>query len=363
MRRAFDIAVIILTMIVVVVALSGYLPEQAMLLSYVRSDSMKPTMNVGDVFFIIPRFLAGEVNVGDVIVFRFPNEQGYFVHRVVGRTEQGYVTKGDNSPFADQQGSRPYVTEEMVVGKVASLFGNYLLIPKLGIFLFYLGFYVKANLLLFAVVTLALGVLSIFMDKPKHKLGKRRRLPKIKHIYFFAALVLMSTASISMVFKSNVLQIKYLSSKYAIEGDVNAVQPGINISRTIFVENMGLLPTYVVIRPESSRVYVNESGLIVWPMSSEEVLVKVKTNLTTGWHTEKVAVGTYLLVLPPAVIEWLSEINIYLPIFAITLFLASSAAIVYKILEVGNQKIISRRNRYQLLKIEFKRMILKILNI
>lgn len=59
--------------------------------------------------------LAG-VDVGDAVVYRADGE--YVHHRIVGETEQGYLTKGDAVPWTDQARGAPYVTERDLVGVV-----------------------------------------------------------------------------------------------------------------------------------------------------------------------------------------------------------------------------------------------------
>jgi len=91
----------------------------------VSSESMVPTLNVGDL--IIVRGVNPELaTVGTIIVFHSPtNHEMLIVHRVVNINSQGgklyFETKGDNNPTKD-----PWPVPEgnlvgVVIGKVAYL--------------------------------------------------------------------------------------------------------------------------------------------------------------------------------------------------------------------------------------------------
>lgn len=62
-----------------------------------------------------------EPAVGDEVVFDAGGRYGVTHHRIVDRTPQGFVTKGDAVPRVDQNeapGAMPYVTEENLHGVV-----------------------------------------------------------------------------------------------------------------------------------------------------------------------------------------------------------------------------------------------------
>lgn len=71
-----------------------------MILHYIGS-SMNPLLKPGERLKVIPcRF--EKIRIGDVIVFRHPEEKHYIVHRVVSITLTGVRTRGDNNPKVDE---------------------------------------------------------------------------------------------------------------------------------------------------------------------------------------------------------------------------------------------------------------------
>jgi len=99
----------------------------------VSGRSMKPALEHGDFIFVVPYFSSksGLPEAGDIIAFE--DEQGNrVVHRIVDTTEQGYVTKGDANPDADQEGGQPLVTLARIHGTAASFGSQVMRIPVLG---------------------------------------------------------------------------------------------------------------------------------------------------------------------------------------------------------------------------------------
>lgn len=114
----------------VVVALLLLPANAPVQVGYVYSDSMEPTLGVDDGYLLVP---AGTVEVGDVVTFRLETRDTLVTHRVVGRTDGGFLTKGDANPSADQASGHPPVASEDVIGQVLTVGGTPLVLPNLGV--------------------------------------------------------------------------------------------------------------------------------------------------------------------------------------------------------------------------------------
>ena len=83
-------------------------------------------MQRGDVLFLSK---ATEIQNGDIIVYEIEGEGIPIVHRVITKQfndagEMQLLTKGDNNPVDDRglyKSRMPYITNEMVVGKVLGI--------------------------------------------------------------------------------------------------------------------------------------------------------------------------------------------------------------------------------------------------
>lgn len=104
----------------------------------VSSGSMAPTLNRGDLILVL-RVPFDRVGVGDIVVFRDPNNGMAIAHRVVNKLEDGrLLTKGDNETYLDQARPGPVlppIGEDLYLGVVPTVAGHPIKIPRLGAFL------------------------------------------------------------------------------------------------------------------------------------------------------------------------------------------------------------------------------------
>jgi len=359
LRKLVDIFAVTLLIVMLVITLSGFILSHIPLVAYVVTDSMEPTMKVSDVFFIVPKLLAGKPNIGDIVVLEYPNNPNIVVHRIVGITEQGYITQGDKSPFSDQQGGYPFAKEEMIIGKVFYLFNKPLLIPKIGAPLSFLSFLLAKNLFWVAVGMGGLGILSLKFSQPKHTIKRKNKKPtfKVKHLYFVCLFILASSSIFMMVTKTGVSKIDYLTSEAALEDDLHAVLPGSNIKREAILENNGFLPLYVMVQTENSNIHIEKANHLLWPGSSERVQIDVTTSPEIGWHSEQIRFSTYLPLMPLILIEKLSQVNYYLPIVFISSFILLIGSMVYKLIGDGNKPLLEHKNWILHFKISLRRIL------
>jgi hypothetical protein len=91
---------------------------------------MEPTIHRYDGFLL---WKSDTYTVGDIVMYRPAFlEAPYVTHRIIEQGNRGYITQGDNAPFADQNSGEPEVQGGQVVGKVVTLYGHPLTIPQLG---------------------------------------------------------------------------------------------------------------------------------------------------------------------------------------------------------------------------------------
>ena len=98
-------------------------------IAYVYSESMEPTIHTGDGYIVIP---AGAVEQGDIVTFWSDHRGEYVTHRLVGETDDGFLTQGDNNPSTDQAVGHPPVERAEIVGRVLTIGGSPFIIPSLG---------------------------------------------------------------------------------------------------------------------------------------------------------------------------------------------------------------------------------------
>ncbi|MXV64626.1 signal peptidase I [Natronorubrum sp. JWXQ-INN-674] len=325
-------AVIALALILLLV---GQLLGQPILLGYVATGSMEPTMNAGDGFVAIPSVLTGSVDEGDVVVFqaRELHGGGLTTHRVVGETDEGYVTKGDANPFTDQDGAEPHVTDGQIVAEAWQVNGEVVTIPHLGSAIMgvqstaesasgtiapVLGLTTSADSEGLGALLVAAGVALLGFGTLLDRLGPGRRettrtRSRQNVIAFWTALGLVllmfvTFATAAMVVPSGTTEYGLVSTETP-EDDPQILAPGETGELTRTIENAGYLPIVVVHEAESRNVATDPSTQTIGIRSSGETTVQLTAPETTGEYTRHVGEYRYLTVLPPSVLVWLHGLH------------------------------------------------------
>lgn len=89
-------------------------------ISYVPTPSMEPTIESNSTIIFDQDYSYDDLNVGDIIVYRNTDENIYVIHRIISKTEYGFVTQGDNNSIPDYKKDSSeyyYITESNYVGK------------------------------------------------------------------------------------------------------------------------------------------------------------------------------------------------------------------------------------------------------
>lgn len=82
--------------------------------AYVLSASMEPTLDTHST--TVMKVNAGDYKTGDIIVYKqkVDGSKIHIIHRIIDKTDEGFITKGDNNPERD-----PWiVSEDQVIGRV-----------------------------------------------------------------------------------------------------------------------------------------------------------------------------------------------------------------------------------------------------
>jgi signal peptidase len=358
-----------LTALVVLVAIAlvaGNLLGQPILLSYVSTGSMEPTLSAGDGFVAVPQPVHGEVQEGDVVVFRAKEIHGggLVTHRVVARTETGYVTKGDANAFTDQDGPEPMVTDDRIVATALQIGGTVVTIPQLGTTVDAVrsaGLAIQTDLVggdgsghasgglggvLVLVGTLVLGG-SFVADRvgspTRHRERSRDRdgVVRTRTIAALLLLVVLVPANTAMVAPAGSHTLGLLSTEKP-DRDPYAVPPGETTSIEVPIHNDGVVPVFVVLEGDAGRIESNDRFRLP-PRATREGTVSVTSPATTRPFEGTVVEHRYLAVLPHSVLGWLHDRHPWLAVLSVNLVLAVGVVALVRIV-LGRGRVRLRRS-------------------
>jgi len=366
-RRALTLTGEAAVVVVVVALAAGQVLGYPVLLGYVETGSMEPTLEPGDGFVSVPAPLAGDVEEGDVVVFRAEELQGggLTTHRVVGETDRGFVTRGDANPFTDQDGDEPPVKRAQVVAHALQVNGGVVVIPDLGSGVTALRDAIGETqrraaalagsrsllgaqgltYLLFALSAL-LYVVDLLVDDgaSRDRTRSRSRDTGVSPGLVVAALaaVLVVSATAAMAVPAGTEQFGVVSAEFASENPT-VVQQGESSTVEYRVANGGLVPVVAYLEPASEGVAVQPDRLRVGARGTAAADLTLSAPEDTGYYRRYVTEHRYLAVLPVAVLDALHGVHPWLPVVAVDGLLASAVAVLGLGLLRGRRVRVRRR--------------------
>jgi signal peptidase len=348
-------------LIVSVIALSvGHALGQPVLLSYVTSDSMEPTIEPGDGFVAVPTAITGETTPGDIVIYQSTGE-GLVTHRVVDETPAGYVTRGDANPVTDQDGGDPHVTEEDIVAKALQVGDTVVTVPGLGTAAAAIGGSVNTVQLLItselggdssessglAYLLLVLSLVGYAVETVRDSrrpgpddgddIGVSPRFLTVAFTLFVVAL-----AAAAMLVPAGTASLTVISSDPAPDAE-RVTEPGGTVETTYYIENDGVIP--VVSRLETGDdITLERNEVAVSGRERVAVPVTLAAPDETGHYERSVVEYRYLYLLPRSLLEALYEIHPRIPFGAIVVPIGISAHVLGRIL-VGSESVRETRDR------------------
>lgn len=304
----------VIVLVLLILAPAGF-PTQ---LSYVASDSMEPTIETNDGFVIVP---ADTIESGDIVTFWSPTRGEYVTHRVVGETDSGYLTKGDNNPTTDQAGGSPPVSPDNVIGKVATVQGSPVLLPGYGVLVSTLGDVrgaVLAGLFLVFVVVTA--------REHGHSTRPNRSVLTVRSVLLPIFLVSLVSAIALTYVGGSVHEFTYVNVEQAstTPETMTVGEP----KTTAMVVNWSTSPL--------TKPVVNAENMAITNRSRNATSVAIDARLppqeSTGRYTTKLRIHKYPAVLPLSVLRALDRIHplvaasatsliVFLPMYLLTVLL------------------------------------------
>ncbi|NJE11214.1 signal peptidase I [Thermococcus sp. MAR1] len=340
MRKVMENLAIVIVLIFMITSIVGFILDRPVLVSYASSESMTPTINVGDLFFINP--LSRRAEVGDIIVFQ--RRDGWTVHRVYAITSDGYITKGDNNVATDQQeGLYPTVKKSDMAGKVIVLFGRPLVVRKGGELIENIRS--KATNLYVVGILVVMGAVLTFSGsnrKERHRKKSSRRFVKLSLKTVYAVISVAIIAGFVFVTISSWGTIAFTYSSTLAGGQREGwYLPGTSFERNITIENHAVYPFYYFIEPRRERVtLLGDDTFRVTGGMSHEVLLKISVPQDTRVYREEVEVRSYPAILPFGAVEKAYSASPYIPLILYSSELVAIMMTFYILAGIGKDELL-----------------------
>lgn len=254
---------------------------------YATSDSMSPTIEAGDLYFVLE---GDAVDVGDVVAFESASGGGYVTHRVVAAGTDGYVTRGDANPTTDQSAGAPPVDRADVIGTVVTVGGEPLVVPGVAPFLLA----VERNRVPVAVGGVALAIPSVVLGRRRSHERGVTHVADVVGPLFVGGLV---ASGVFLLAGTSTHTLQFIATEGA-PTTASTVPVGEAVVRTVTVD---------VYRPPLTTVIVEADGMAVLERAVDgsrvRLRVRVPATRAPGPITGHVGVHAYPATLPRPVLE------------------------------------------------------------
>lgn len=349
-----------ITAVLVTVALAVVLGEllgQPVLLGYVETGSMVPTIEVGDGFIAMPTSLAGDIDQGTVVTYRAQDigGGGLTTHRIEKETPQGYITKGDGNGFTDQAAGEPPVQDGQIVAVALEIGGDVVVLPAFG----------KAALFIQNIVTSAVGLVGIsgggigatttgfgvvlivaslvygfFESEGRSTERSTGRSGSIQGsvILIGVIVVLCLPLLTNMAAASDTSTMRIVSADNPQSGIVSQVKVGESKEVPYRVRNQQFLPKVVILESEGAGIEFTKSVIPVSHGEEKRVGLVLSAPDENGVYTRSRSEHQYIHALPVPVIVALHGIHPFVAMGAVSLT-ATAPFIVLYLLMFGLQPI------------------------
>jgi signal peptidase len=349
LRSSINTVITLLFMAAVIAMLVGQQLGQPILLGFVVTGSMSPTLEPGDGFVAVPPALGGDIEEGDVVTFDARELQGggLTTHRVVGETDEGYITQGDANPFTDQDGPEPPVQESQIAAIAWQFDGEIVVIPYLGTVAMALQGFVAALVTLLSGVPgagavadgdigslmIGAGVLLLLFSFVSDLLGSEKRdksersrsrggSMRASVVLGVILLLILVPATASMVVPSGTNDVTIVSSQ-SPSSNPTVIERGGNKTLEYNITNNGYIPLVAIIEPASSGVEVKETTHVVRRGESAGTTATLYAPDETGVYYRGVSERQYIGILPVSLIFALHTTHPWVAILTIDAVIAA----------------------------------------
>lgn len=329
LSKLIDILLYFIVAIILFAAITSVIWKKPILFSAVRSNSMYPVFQRGDMLLIKGVSDKDSLEIGDIIVFKAEEgslaDSGWVVHRIIeGNEISGFMTKGDANEYADQSpDGNDLVKIEWIAGKVLTFGDKVLKIPLIG----YIPLWMEnaqKNPYIMPVIAVVLAAIVFIGELLSSKKKKKKENPfGLQLMYFFSGLTMSLIMTATMLASSQRIVIPYEVSEDSagvlMGSSIGIIKVGDEIEQPLYeLSNNGFLPIISTITTKDEQISFNHTLEILKPGSNIETTMKLKAS-KPGKYESVIYVGLFYPFLPSKWIYSLANINYWLALASIAL--------------------------------------------
>ena len=326
--RSLNILLVIAILCTLIAAVGSAITKEPVLLTVIRSNSMSPVWERGDMVIIKNLKEKDVVHNGDIIFFETEEgslaEKGWIAHRIVsGNASQGFITQGDANKTTDQQDGSGPIEREWIAASALKIGQTPIVIPKLGYLSLWMEEY-QSNSFLLPVISLILAGLIAFGEIKSGKQRKKKsKGMELQLIYIMGGLTIAIIMGATMLASGQTLNLVYEVSEQEkgvlMGSDVGILQVGDEVTQPLSeLKNGGFIPLIGSITTNDKQIVPSHKNLHLSQGQQLDTTYTV-TAEEPGQYESSIQVGLFYPFLPTSFIHFLAQKSYWLALFAVSL--------------------------------------------
>ncbi|MEH7255251.1 signal peptidase I [Neobacillus niacini] len=328
--KILNLLLVFVVLCTLIAAVGSAITKKPVLLTVIRSNSMYPVWERGDMVIIENLMEDDNINVGDIIFFKAEKgslaTKGWIAHRVIsGNATEGYITKGDANKYSDQESDNTgSIERKWVAGRAMEIGENPIVLNKIGYLSLWMEKY-QSNPLLLPSFALILGIIiGIGELMPGQKRKKRKSNGMELHlIYFIGGLSISIIVGGTMITSGHTLNQLYEVSEQTqgvlMGSDVGILKVGDTVTRPLSeIKNESVFPLIGVITTNDKQIELSHKKVTL--SKGQQINSTYTVNAEhPGKYKATIQVGLFYPLLPSSFIYFLAQKSYWLALIFVSI--------------------------------------------
>lgn len=311
-----------------IAAVGSAIAKEPVLLTVIRSNSMSPVWERGDMVIIENLREKDTVDNGDIVFFKTEKgslaDKGWIAHRVVdGNADKGFITKGDANNYSDQQDGSGLIERDWITGRALTIGETPIVIPKIGYLSLWAEKY-QSNPYTLPVIAVILAIIIAFGElKSGQKRRKKNNGIELQLIYVIGGLTISVIMGATMLASGQTVNLVYEVSDQSqgvlMGSAVGILKVGDEVSQPLSeLSNGGFFKLIGAITTNDEQIKFSHTKLSLSPAQQIETTFTVNAE-KPGKYDSSIQVGLFYPFLPSSIIYPLAQKSYWLALAAVSL--------------------------------------------
>jgi len=311
-----------------IAAVGSAIAKEPVLLTVIRSNSMSPIWERGDMVIIENLKEKEAVQNGDIVFFKTDKgslaDKGWIAHRVVdGNADKGFITKGDANEYTDQQEGSGSIERAWIAGRALIIGETPIVIPKIGYLSLWAEKYQSNPYTLPVIAVILATIIAIGELKSGQKRRKKNKGMELQLIYIVGGItisVIMGATMLASGQKANLVYEVSTQSQGVLMGSaVGILKVGDEVTRPLSeLSNGGFFKLIGAVTSDDKQIKLSHNELSLSPGQQIETTFTV-TAEKPGKYDSSIQTGLFYPFLPSSIIFFLAQKSYWLALSVVSL--------------------------------------------